>query len=208
MDSFVINFDRTALRPGLECTGSLCLKPATMSCLVGDNGLGKSSCCEWLMGHREIGPYHWSYAPQERLEAAIGLNFIQLKELLWQQELQPVRADWQHWTSAFEESLGINQFAHHPLELLSGGQSQVVKLYLALSLKANYYIFDEPFQYLDRKKSNFILKEITALIEEFQAAVLVIDHDEDRMNRCCQQLYRLAPTAQKGHILLQLEPAP
>merc|ERR1719301_478295 len=89
---------------------------------------------------------------------------------------------------AIEKHLGDfgiepEQASHTMIQALSGGQK--VKVVLAASMWQNPHllILDEPTNYLDRDG----LGALTLAIREYQGGVLIISHNREFCDGCCQE---------------------
>ena len=64
-----------------------------------------------------------------------------------------------------------------PVELLSGGQRQVLAILTMLQRTSSLLLLDEPTATLDEENSHLVMRCITALVETHGITVLMITHD-------------------------------
>jgi len=74
------------------------------------------------------------------------------------------------------EQLGLGEFLDRPVDVLSGGELQLMAIAAVLSREADIYFFDEPTSYLDVRQRLKMAKAIRKLIEEGKM-VVVAEHD-------------------------------
>lgn len=74
------------------------------------------------------------------------------------------------------ERVGMWQYRQRQIRELSGGQQQRVFLARAIAQEADLFLFDEPFNNVDRNTENIIF-DIFAELKRQQKALLVISHD-------------------------------
>ncbi|MGC9554989.1 MAG: ATP-binding cassette domain-containing protein, partial [Thermoplasmatota archaeon] len=73
--------------------------------------------------------------------------------------------------------LGIDALYDKPVKELSGGELQTVAIGLCLARQAELYLIDEPSAYLDASQRMSVAKVIKKVMENQEAAALVVDHD-------------------------------
>ncbi len=144
--------------------------------LVGKNALGKSLFVKVLSGVEKpdkghgisdiSGALRISYKPQY-----ISAEPVVVAELFGGKDLDG---------SILEDckrKLKINMLMEKKLTELSGGELQRVALSLALSQKADIYLFDEPTAFLDIEQRFEFAALLRKTISESEKAAFVVDHD-------------------------------
>lgn len=69
----------------------------------------------------------------------------------------------------FEDKLDI------PINSLSGGENQIVKIILCFSLKSDFYFLDEPTTYLDTERKKIFFDLLFILSQN--ATIFMVEHD-------------------------------
>lgn len=155
--------------------------------LIGQNGAGKSSLIRAIQGqfageingHIEIAHgINISYVRQQANNHGSLAHFAQQNQLSYQQLLTILR------------KLGMGrQTFNVPIEQMSMGQQKKVELARSLATPANFYIWDEPLNYLDIDNQDQLIQ----LIKEFQPPLLFIEHDQHFIDQVASQKITLFP---------------
>ncbi len=145
--------------------------------LIGPNGAGKTTLVKLVLGllspdsgriDRAQG-LRIGYMPQRlNLEPAIPL---QVDRFLAFAEPDPLRR-----REALERT-GIGGLAAHPVQGLSGGETQRMLLARALLRKPDLLVLDEPVQGVDVSGQDALYKLISSLRDELGCAVFMVSHD-------------------------------
>ncbi|MEA3492153.1 MAG: ABC transporter ATP-binding protein [Campylobacterota bacterium] len=85
---------------------------------------------------------------------------------------------------ALLERLEIRELMDHKISELSGGQQQRVSIARVLSKNPKVIFADEPTGNLDRETANLVMDILLEYVEEREAALLLVTHDEDMAARC------------------------
>lgn len=159
------------------------VRGASKVCIVGDNGVGKTTLLKKIADEMLVRTdIHAEYMPQ---------NYEELLNM----EQTPV--DFLDTSGDKEERTRIRTYLgalkytademDHPIRELSGGQKAKVFL-LKLSLSnANVLILDEP----TRNFSPLSGPVIRQMVREFPGAVISISHDRKYIDEVCDTVYRL-----------------
>jgi len=139
--------------------------------LVGKNALGKSLFVKMLAGNEKADEgdqlgFKVSYKPQY-----ITAEKVVVSEMFAGKDLA---------MGVFEEckrKLNITMLMDKELTQLSGGELQRVALTLALSQKADVYLFDEPSAFLDIEQRFEFASLLRRVISENEKCAFVVDHD-------------------------------
>ncbi len=86
--------------------------------------------------------------------------------------------------------LEIHDLMDQKISELSGGQQQRVSIARVLSKKPKIIFADEPTGNLDKETASLVMDVLLNYIQERDAGLLLVTHDEDMANRC-DESYRL-----------------
>ena len=178
---------------------SLSLPPGTVAGVVGPNGAGKSTLLSAIAGMipaqgtvtwqgralhaREIGFLPQSFAVRSRL-TVLECVLLGLREgLAWRIHPEQSAAARQMLAR-----LGLSPLARRPMEVLSGGQQQLVLLAQRLLRRPLLLILDEPTSALDLHHQLQVLRHVRAHAAETGGVVMVALHDLTLAARFCDQL--------------------
>lgn len=152
-------------------------------CIVGNNGVGKTTLLKKLLSHLQQLNLKVGYMPQNYLDD-IAYNLTPIEFL---------SSDY----TALEHTkistyLGSLSFTRdemsRPIIQLSGGQK--AKLYFAkMNLnKAEVLVLDEP----TRNLSPLSQQEVFEALKNYKGAIISVSHDQDFINEVCQKVYELS----------------
>lgn len=82
------------------------------------------------------------------------------------------------------ELVGLQERAHFPTKLLSGGEKQRIAIARALCNDPDLILADEPSGNLDSKLSQEIHSLLIRLTRDFNKALIVVTHDKDFSSLC------------------------
>jgi len=82
-------------------------------------------------------------------------------------------------------------FAHRPINTLSGGEKQRVLLAKTLAQEPEIVLLDEPTTFLDLRYKTEIFEIISSLIKEMGLTVVVVSHDIDLVSQYCKEVLLL-----------------
>lgn len=166
-----IELNNPVFLPHCGCEITLDLIPGQGLLLVGENGIGKSTLL--FNVHQILGPEITAYLPQRELEFFSDRKLGTIKKIFL--ESQPPQLDveifqklWADFQLSSKEDRNLSQ--------LSGGESQALKICLALSKKAQFFLLDEPFQFLDKARREALLTFIKELLFKSKTVVLIEHH--------------------------------
>lgn len=161
--------------PHAACEVSLLLKDREALVLFGENGIGKSTLLyrlasqlakeEYVIVEQKTSEYFY-----DRPLSVIKNIFLELKLpgfnsmsflLLW-------------------KLFGLEEKENRFLSYLSGGESQALKLVLALCKDASIYFLDEPSQFLDPEKKKILYERLEELRLKGKQ-VLVVEHQQENL---------------------------
>jgi ABC-type Mn2+/Zn2+ transport system ATPase subunit len=168
-----IELNNPVFLPHCGCQITLDLVPGQGLLLVGENGIGKSTLL--FNVHKILGPEITAFLPQKELEFFSDRKLGTLKKIFL--ESQPPQLDIEIFQKLWSD-FQLSSREDRNLSQLSGGEGQALKICLTLSKKAEYFLLDEPFQFLDKTRRDVLLKFIKELPHNSKTVVL-IEHQFD-----------------------------
>ena len=183
-EKFSLVFDKKPLFQPIDFS----LKEGEIAAVVGPNGQGKSSIIKYLSGN--FGGKHSGFV---QLPQGIKISIVRqiydnrgyLKDFATEHQL-----DYELFLSNLRK-LGMErkQFTQK-IETMSQGQQKKVELARSLSQEAELYLWDEPLNYLDV----FNREQIIKLLETSHPTMLLVEHDQDFIERISNQIINLKDT--------------
>jgi manganese/iron transport system ATP-binding protein len=188
--NLAVNYRHTWAVQGVSFT----LQPGQVTGLLGPNGAGKSTVLKAILGLIPIA------------KGAVIFGSKPLKKQLKRVAYIPQRSqiDWDYPVTVEKvvmmgrisstgwlrkpnrqsrlivqnalERVGMWQYRQRQIRELSGGQQQRVFLARAISQQADLFLFDEPFNNIDRQTEE-IIYDLFAELKAQQKTLLVISHD-------------------------------
>lgn len=165
--------------------------------LVGENGAGKSTVIQLLLGElepaagevrvlgrpaRELPARDWcrvGYVPQAQANALA--HFPATVEEVVRASVVGPRRSARERTDELLDTLGLVPLARHLVDELSGGQLQRVALARALANRPRALLLDEPTSGLDAEAAGALARRVSALARDGSTAVLLVTHDLARL---------------------------
>lgn len=84
---------------------------------------------------------------------------------------------------------------HVPVNLLSGGQRQLLAILMVLQKPTNVLLLDEPTATLDRQNAQLIMNILHQLAEQLHITMLIICHDKQLVAQYGKRVMRVAKLA-------------
>ena len=176
-------------------------------CLVGGNGVGKSTLIKTILGLYPAisGKIHYDkntklesigYLPQ-RLE--ISNDFpASVYEVVLSGCLNKLK--WKPFYTKKEKALvnrnmkllGIDKIKHKSFKELSGGQMQRVLIARAICATNKLIILDEPFVALDKKMVNQLEDTIRKINKELGVTILIVTHNFNTIHNITNKVIELS----------------
>ncbi|MBZ7928556.1 tungstate ABC transporter ATP-binding protein TupC [Campylobacter molothri] len=200
LNNFNFNYDQK----NILNIKKLVLDTNKISILMGLNGSGKSTLLrilKFLEGDFEnisyFGKTHLNSDEKRQiyllfpepvfLNRSIEKNFLFL--------LKTYKIDLKEIKNRIDETFNLleidkNLLKKHPNEL-SSGQSQKLAFALALSVRAKYYLLDEPSAFLDQKTAILLKKAILFMQKTYKSGFLIASHDKVFLDSLAQKRYYL-----------------
>lgn len=173
---------------------SFTLQPGQVTGLLGPNGAGKSTLIKAILGlvSATEGVINWTNKPIAKQLTRVAY-VPQRSQIDWdypvtvEKVVMMGRITATGWFKNYSkysrllvrkalERVGMWQYRRHQISELSGGQQQRVFLAKAIAQEADLFLFDEPFNNVDRQTERVIF-DIFAELKAQQKTLLVISHD-------------------------------
>ncbi|MCM3721858.1 ribosomal protection-like ABC-F family protein [Solibacillus isronensis] len=156
--------------------------------IVGPNGSGKTSLVQYLQGTFPGTVDGEMIMPQGLSTSVIRQNYEDnqgmLKDFAFEQQID---------YTLFLNNLRIFGFNRDvfqvPIEKMSMGQQKKVEFSKSLGLEAEFYIWDEPLNYLDV----FNHQQIEKMIAQFKPTLLFVEHDATFVKNTATKVIELLP---------------
>ncbi|MBM7616950.1 iron complex transport system ATP-binding protein [Weissella uvarum] len=143
-----------------------------ITCLIGPNGIGKSTLFNLIT--QSIQPQSGTITDIPNKIALLAQK-NELFEPLTVRELLTIQSN--DLDEEVLELLQLTDLLDRPIDVLSGGQRQLVWLGYVLHQQPELLLLDEPTTYLDLKYQQIFLNALTTLQKKRQFTVLMILHD-------------------------------
>lgn len=176
-DAYQLEIDRLELPAG------------RITALLGPSGCGKSTLLNLAAGYLsgQSGVVYHDGAPLQGPASRTALLFQQRnlfpwmtaeKNLAFALENQGLKAQLaQEKARDYLKRVGLQAYAKHYPDELSGGMQQRVGLARALAVRPRLFLMDEPFSALDSYTRQQMYAHILTAWEELQATFLIVTHD-------------------------------
>ncbi|WP_194817027.1 metal ABC transporter ATP-binding protein [Nocardia sp. XZ_19_385] len=192
LDGATLAFGERTLWDGLD----LEVQPGEFIAVLGPNGSGKTSLMRILLGQlalssgsasiagspARVGNPAIGYIPQQKtIDAGVQLRGVDLVGLgvdghRWGLGLRG-RAERKRKVAAAIADVGAERFAHAPLETMSGGEQQRLRVAQALVGDPKVLLCDEPLLSLDLANQRLVSELIDKRRRTHDTAVLFVTHE-------------------------------
>jgi energy-coupling factor transporter ATP-binding protein EcfA2 len=152
---------------------SIVLDEAKCYLISGHNGIGKSSFLQYLKLHQNnyLNGKRVCFVDQFPLRPINGISFKNMLVILKNERFEKLDV-----FDALKEE--IASFSTMPVNQLSGGQNQMVKIMISLYLSGDIFVYDEPLQYLDSKNVEIFI-EVIKVLTLLGKTILIVEHRSD-----------------------------
>lgn len=157
--------------------------------LVGPNGSGKTSILNYLIQQQSAGTISGKMIiPQELSKSIIRQNHDENTGLL-KDFAHNHNIDYTLFLNNLR-ILGVERDVFNiPIEYMSNGQKKKVEFAKSLGLAAEFYIWDEPLNYLDV----FNQTQIETMILEYKPTLLFVEHDQTFLSNIASKTVEVIP---------------
>ncbi|MEY4066721.1 MAG: hypothetical protein RIR26_2929 [Pseudomonadota bacterium] len=160
-------------------------------CIIGANGIGKSTLLQTLAGvipplsgsARQGHNVSMAYFAQDQL-SVLDAERSALWNVLNATELSEKEA-----RSVLGQFLFQGDDVHKPVKVLSGGEKNRVGLAILLSRQANLMILDEPTNHLDMATANMLAEAL----DGYEGTLLCVSHDREFINAFATHIFVMLP---------------
>lgn len=163
---------------------NLSIKYQDRLCLVGDNGVGKSTLIkEILKGNNSIklgSNIKIGYIPQE-----IGFEDINLSVL--EEAKKYFIGPEQYLRSSLFKYLFAGENIHKKIKYLSGGEKVRLKIFCLIQDSYNFLILDEPTNHIDIDTREMLEESL----QEFTGTILFVSHDRYFINKIANSIIEI-----------------
>ncbi len=155
--------------------------------LLGDNGTGKTTFLQCLLGQEDCGgkiqfgpTVKWGYLPQI-------IHFDHPERSLYDTMLYEKNCSPQAARDRLGQFLFQGEEVFKTVGTLSGGEQSRLRLCMLMDEKINLLILDEPTNHLDIASREWV----EAAIEEFEGALLFVSHDRYFIEKFAERIWVL-----------------
>ena len=163
---------------------NLSIKYQDRLCLVGDNGVGKSTLIkEILKGNNSIklgSNIKIGYIPQEIEFEDINLSVLEEARKYFIGPEQYLR-------SALFKYLFVGESIHKKIKYLSGGEKVRLKIFCLIQDSYNFLILDEPTNHIDIDTREMLEESL----KEFTGTILFVSHDRYFINKIATSIIEI-----------------
>lgn len=161
-----------------------------LTCITGENGVGKTTLTKYILRHLKKDPAHISlaidpsriqYIPQLRsIDNDYPLSIKDFVNLGFKHRILPWNSRQMNQTRAkVLEDTNLKKIAHQSLGTASGGEKQRAYLAQALCADPKLLIMDESTANLDWSSKHELLKLLKKIIPQRDLTVMFITHDPE-----------------------------
>lgn len=154
--------------PHLGCEIDLQINNGDVFTIIGENGIGKSTLVQRIS--REMGSTI-GLVEQRPMDFFYDRTLASIKTI-FQKHSDVDKASFENYWKSFNLHLKENRLQ----SALSGGEAQALKLCLGLSIKKDFYLLDEPSQFLDENSKKSLNKILLGLNAQ-KKSLLIVEHD-------------------------------
>lgn len=161
-----------AFLPHCGCEVEINFDKGRVVSLLGDNGIGKTTLLRTIS--RGQAP-NGIVVEQKNPDSFFDRSLERLKELYLLAAADTLN---RKRFSYLWDGFRLGEKESRMLSSLSGGEGQMLKLCLALSLESELYLLDEPSQNLDSQSKMLLSKTLKELVSE-NKSILMVEHQLD-----------------------------
>jgi len=165
-------------------------------CVIGANGIGKSTLLETIAGHvdRLSGAFEFGYLVTSAYFAQDQLNVLDREKTVLENVQRKTELTEKEARALLGNFLFRGDDVFKKVDVLSGGEKNRVGLAILLSQNANFLILDEPTNHLDMSSAE-ILSEA---LQDFEGTILCVSHDREFINSFATHIFVMLPGGQNA----------
>lgn len=177
LENFTIN--------NIDVSGSLLLEGGEMTLLEGENGVGKTSI------FHELNLNHKKYFKGRVVRIIDQMRLSPLNEISFRELILQMNEYRYEELDCFSDCMErIEKFQDTPINQLSGGQNQMVKIALNIYLSGDVFLFDEPLQFLD-KENKIFFRSLVAKLLGSNKSICLVEHNDDSVKKLASKSYQV-----------------
>jgi ATP-binding cassette subfamily F protein 3 len=160
-------------------------------CVIGANGIGKSTLLETLSGNvaKLSGTFEFGYQVSHAYFAQEQLTVLDREKTVLENLQHKTDLSEREARSLLGSFLFRGDDVYKKVEVLSGGEKNRVGLAILLSRNANFLILDEPTNHLDMSSAE-ILSEA---LQDYEGTILCVSHDREFINSFATHVFVMLP---------------
>jgi ATPase subunit of ABC transporter with duplicated ATPase domains len=152
--------------------------PPGWTAVLGDNGIGKTTLMQLVLGHLKPDKGDIAPKPGSRISAYCPQRTDEAPD-----NLEDFAIDWSPETLRIRESLKIGDDWAYRYASLSGGEAKRLQIACVLSLRPDLLILDEPTNHVDVPTR----LAIAEAMRSFSGIGIVVSHDVDLIEAACSR---------------------
>lgn len=165
-------------------------------CVIGANGIGKSTLLETLAGRvvRLDGQFEFGYQVTSAYFAQDQLHVLDSDKSVLENVQRKTDLSEKEARSLLGSLLFRSDDVFKKIAVLSGGEKNRVGLAILLAQNANFLILDEPTNHLDMSSAE-ILSEA---LQDFEGTILCVSHDREFINSFATHIFVMLPVGKSA----------
>lgn len=201
----VLSLTRATIEP-LWRDVSFTLAAGDFLCVLGPNGVGKSTLLSAIIGTRSLhagqvrAPDRLGYIPQlSPFDPDVPLRAKDLVSLAAAHGMRPAPKG---KVAELLAEVGAAGLANHRVGTLSGGQQQLIRQAQALACDPELLLCDEPLNNLDPAMQQRMVNLIARRRQQHNTAIVFVTHSINPVAHLCDTVLYLGP---KGYVIGPLQ---
>jgi ATP-binding cassette subfamily F protein 3 len=163
-------------------------------CVIGANGIGKSTLLETISGNlsKLAGSFEYGYQVSHAYFAQEQISVLERDKTILENVQRKTELSEKECRALLGSFLFRGDDVYKKIEVLSGGEKNRVGLAILLSKNANFLVLDEPTNHLDMSSAE-ILSEA---LQDYEGTLLCVSHDREFINSFATHIFVMLPGGQ------------